>query len=120
MLRFEFNIDDLSYEVPPSTLVNDMLTFVNHEALSDITFIVEGRELFAHRIMLLRSPYFRAMLTGCMMESNLSTIHIEEVSTHTYHVMFCNDICSSCMNCLYTTVVCYLRESSTYAAICPY
>jgi len=102
-VRFEFNIDDLSYEVPPSTLVNDMLTFVNHEALSDITFIVEGRELFAHRIMLLRSPYFRAMLTGCMMESNLSTIHIEEIPY---------DIFLSVMQYLYTDSVDVHLESA--------
>jgi len=79
-MRFEFCFDDLSYNIPPSTIVPDMRAFVNNEALSDITFIVDGHTVYAHKIMLVRCNYFRAMLTGNMMEASLSTINLEDVS----------------------------------------
>ena len=78
-MRFDFNFDDLSYNIPSSTLVMDMRSFVNNEILSDVVFIVEGQQIYAHKLMLVRCNYFRAMLTGSMMESNSSTIHLEEV-----------------------------------------
>ena len=78
-MKFEFNVDDLSYDIPPSTLTSDMQSLVNNELLSDVTFVVSGQTIYAHKMMLIRSPYFRAMFTGSMMESNQSEIHIEEV-----------------------------------------
>ncbi len=78
-MKFDFNFDDLSYHIPQSTLVSDMRSFVNNEMLSDVVFIVEGQPIHAHKLMLVRCNYFRAMLTGSMMESNLSTIHLEDV-----------------------------------------
>jgi hypothetical protein len=52
--RFDFNVDDLSYEVTPSTLLQDMHSFINNEALSDVEFIVEGETIYAHKMMLVR------------------------------------------------------------------
>jgi len=79
-IKFEFNLDDLSYEVPESTMANDMKVLINSDTFSDITFVVEGFEIRAHKIMLIRSSYFRAMLTGCMIEAGQPVIYIEEVS----------------------------------------
>lgn len=79
-MKFEFNFDDLSYSIPQSTLVTDMRSFVNNELLSDVVFIVEGKTVHAHKLMLVRCNYFRAMLTGSMMESQSSTIHLEDMS----------------------------------------
>lgn len=53
---------------------------VDDETLSDVTFLVEGTPVFAHKIMLMRCSYFRALFLGEMMESRLSTIRIEQVS----------------------------------------
>ena len=53
---------------------------VDDETLSDVTFIVEGTPVFAHKIMLMRCSYFRALFLGEMIESKLSTIRIEQVS----------------------------------------
>ncbi len=79
-MKFEFNFDDISYSIPPPTLITDMRSFVNNELLSDVVFIVDGHTVYAHKLMLVRCNYFRAMLTGSMMESKLSTIHLEDVS----------------------------------------
>jgi len=83
-VRFEFNVDDLSYEVPSSTLLSDLHSFINNEALSDITFIIEGQPIHAHKMMLVRSPYFRAMFSGTMIESQQSEIRIEEIPPHIF------------------------------------
>ena len=39
-------------------------TFVNQSELSDVTFIVEGVHVYAHKLLLVRSSYFRAMFLG--------------------------------------------------------
>jgi hypothetical protein len=66
--RFQFNVDDLSYEVPPSTLLSDMHSFVNNEALSDITFIIDGQPIHAHKMLLVR--YVICLLDTTTLVSN--------------------------------------------------
>jgi hypothetical protein len=56
-------------EIPQSTLLADLKGFVNCETLSDITFVVEGQKIFAHKILCMRCTFFRALLTGDMRES---------------------------------------------------
>ena len=84
-MKFEFNFDDLSYIVPPSSLLTDLRSFVNNEALSDVIFVVEGQTIYAHKLMLLRCDYFRVMLTGPMMESKMATISLEDMDI-SYHI----------------------------------
>lgn len=56
--------------VPPSALVSDMRRLMHREELSDVTFLIEGREVYANRaILAIRSEYFEAMLFGGMSES---------------------------------------------------
>ena len=57
--------------VPPSGLVNDFKRLVNDREMSDVCFLVEGQEVYAHRaILAVRSEYFRVLLfNGHMRES---------------------------------------------------
>jgi len=77
----KFPLIQKSYDpyVPQSTLVKDLKQYVNNQMLSDVTFIVEGIPIYAHKILCLRCPYFRNMLTGEYMESKASEIVIEDV-----------------------------------------
>lgn len=68
-LEFKFGPGITACEIPESTLLSDLKGFVNQDTLSDITFIVEGQKIFAHKILCMRCTYFRAMLTGDMRES---------------------------------------------------
>jgi hypothetical protein len=79
-VRFDFAIYELSFEVPPSTLVSEFLALVDDETLSDVTFIVEGTPVYAHKLLLMRSSYFRALFLGDMKESTMSTVRIEQVA----------------------------------------
>lgn len=62
-----------------STIIADLKKFVNNELLSDITFVVEGRRVYAHKLLCLRCPYFYNMLTGEYMESRASELIVEDV-----------------------------------------
>lgn len=57
--------------LPPPSLVSDFGKLINNAELADVKFIVEGKEVSAHRaILACRSEYFKVMLlTGGMRES---------------------------------------------------
>jgi N-acetylneuraminic acid mutarotase len=65
---------------PPPPLIHDMRTLIDNKDFSDVTFIVEGRPLYASRAHLaVRSEHFRAMLYGGMRESSGVEISIPDV-----------------------------------------
>lgn len=79
----------LTFEMRPylrslqCTLVADLGSLVNNQAFfSDVTFIVEGRKIYAHRAILAvrNEDFFRAMLMGPLRESTESTITIPDMS----------------------------------------
>jgi len=71
--------------IPPPLLVDDMTRLINNAELSDVTFLVEDKEVYANRaILAVRSEYFKVMLfTGRMRESlsqSNSSIEVRDVS----------------------------------------
>lgn len=83
-IKFDFAVYDLSFEVPPSTIISDFRGLVNNDAFSDITFIVEGRSVYAHKLVLMRCSYFEALFLGQMREAHMDTIRIEQVRYDTF------------------------------------
>uniref|UniRef100_A0A7S2PDR2 BTB domain-containing protein n=1 Tax=Leptocylindrus danicus TaxID=163516 RepID=A0A7S2PDR2_9STRA len=86
-LCFDLSVEDLTCEVPPSTIISDLRSFVNNETFSDITLIVGDKPIYAHKIILMRCPYFSAMLLGEMMESTQSVITLHEVNFPIFMVL---------------------------------
>ena len=76
-LEFRFGFGGA--DIPASSLVTDLKQLVNSELLSDVTFVVEGQEVPAHKVLCLRCPYFRALFTGDMRESLMDRIAINDV-----------------------------------------
>lgn len=60
--------------LPPAKLVSDFRRLINNPDLADVRFIVEDKDVYAHRAVLAcRSEYFRVMLlTGGMREARAS------------------------------------------------
>lgn len=79
-VRFDFAAYDLSFEIPSSSLISEFRGLVDNETLSDVRFVVEGIQVYAHKLMLMRCSYFRALILGEMKESKEETIRIEQVS----------------------------------------
>lgn len=68
--------------------------YVNNKSLSDVTFIVEGEEFYAHKIALLSSSeIFRSMLDGGYREKNADSIPIPNIRREVFTAM---------MQCIYT------------------
>jgi hypothetical protein len=79
-IKFDFALYDLSFEVPPSSINAELRAMVNNPTLSDVTFVVQGREIYAHKLFLIRCEYFQSLFLGSMMESTLSRIPIAQVT----------------------------------------
>ncbi len=68
--------------------------YVNNPTLSDVTFVIEGRKFFAHRIALLASSdAFRAMFEGTFREKAATEIPIPNIRYEVFERM---------MHCIYT------------------
>ncbi|XVE66038.1 hypothetical protein DITRI_Ditri08aG0049300 [Diplodiscus trichospermus] len=62
--------------------------YVNNATLSDVTFLVEGRRFYAHRICLLASSdAFRAMFDGGYREKDARDIEIPNIRWEVFEVM---------------------------------
>jgi len=83
-ISFRFGSEDMSCDIPPSTLIQDLRNLVNCETAHDITFIVEGKPVFAHKIMCIRCDYFRALLMGPMLEATAKEIELPDIRHGTF------------------------------------
>merc|ERR1712066_958151 len=65
-----------------------MSEYLNKQQFSDVTFVVEGRKLHAHRILLtLFSDYFRKAFACGMRETFEPEIVIEDISHETFYAL---------------------------------
>lgn len=63
--------------------------YVNNPELSDVTFRVEGRLFYAHKIVLVTaSPRLRAMLSSKLCEGGLPIVQINDIRYHIFEVIF--------------------------------
>mmetsp|Transcript_22421 Transcript_22421/g.44006 ORF Transcript_22421/g.44006 Transcript_22421/m.44006 type:complete len:716 (+) Transcript_22421:238-2385(+) len=74
---------DHSSQPPVSTLSFDLRRMINNPARADVTFIVEDRPLYAHRVIIMaRCEPFEVMLAGPMREANQREIHLRDQQYH--------------------------------------
>jgi len=75
----------LTLNVSENKLVKDMQQSLDSKKYSDITFVVDGNDMPAHRVVLAeRSPYFKAMLDSKMADSVDQRIEVKDISTATF------------------------------------
>lgn len=82
---------ELAFDTPASphilTLAGDLESMVDSQVFSDVSFIVEGRNIHAHKLLLFaRCEYFRRMFTSGYRESSDACITIPDV---TYDAFLC-------------------------------
>lgn len=72
-----------------SNLICNLKKLLNSPVLSDVSFIIEGKQLYAHKaILITQSEHFKAMFLGGMRESTENSIEIRDWSyTSYYHLM---------------------------------
>ena len=77
-------MDSTSTVVVEESLPRDILEVLDsmrrRKELSDVTLVVDEREITAHRVILAAcSPYFRAMFLSGFSEASEQKIHLKEV-----------------------------------------
>ncbi|KAB0803695.1 hypothetical protein PPYR_00665 [Photinus pyralis] len=74
----------------PSSSVGSRIDpkYVNNPELSDVTFKVEGRLFYAHKIVLVTaSPRLRAMLSSKLCEGGTPTVQINDIRYHIFQIV---------------------------------
>lgn len=78
----------LNQPAQPSKTVFLGAQYVNNSTLADVTFIVEGRKFYAHRIALLASSdAFRAMFNSGYREKEASSVEIPNIPWNVFEAM---------------------------------
>ena len=81
---FRFGTLKSGLRVGPSTLLDEMRAMVNNPKLADVVFnIDDDKQIHAHKFMLSRCEYFRAMLTGDMAETDLKEVMMPDITEKT-------------------------------------
>ncbi|XP_061341357.1 ARM REPEAT PROTEIN INTERACTING WITH ABF2-like [Gastrolobium bilobum] len=80
------SLDDAATPTPTRQVHLDE-QYVNNPDLSDVTFLVEGKRFYAHRVCLLAYDIFRAMLDGGYREREAKEIEIPNIKWDVFELM---------------------------------
>lgn len=83
---YEFRFELIS--VPQSSFINDLKAMINNSLLSDVVFIIEGKEIKANKaIMAARSEHFRALFYGGMKEQHENKVEIPDIAYNVFEAI---------------------------------
>lgn len=90
--RFAATMDSTSIVIVEDSLPRDIMAVLDsmrrRKELSDVTLVVEDREIVAHRAILAAcSPYFRAMFLSGFSEASEQKIVLKEVDANAVHLI---------------------------------
>eukprot|EP01125_Pyxidicula_operculata_P018121 TRINITY_DN6415_c0_g1_i3.p1 TRINITY_DN6415_c0_g1~~TRINITY_DN6415_c0_g1_i3.p1 ORF type:complete len:1033 (+),score=182.02 TRINITY_DN6415_c0_g1_i3:1-3099(+) len=78
-------VDEDAIVIPQSTYTEDMRFLLNNKTYKDITFIIEGKPLYAMKgILSARSEFFRVMFSSTLKESTKETIELTDITSHAF------------------------------------
>ena len=82
----EFRFELIS--VPQSSFINDLRSMINSPTFSDVTFVIEGKEIRANKaILAARSDHFRACFYGGMKEMFESRISYDDIAFNVFEAI---------------------------------
>ena len=81
-------LDNALIEVPMSTLVEDLTDVLGRESFADVAFVLEDESrVLAHRVILARCEFFRAMFHSGMRERDQQEIAIPNISSGVFKTL---------------------------------
>lgn len=82
---YKFNFEGEENDKTYPTLIEDLKSYVNNDRYSDIILeFDDNSQVFSHKLILSRSPYFEAMFSSTMKESSEKIIHLKEVNKEAF------------------------------------
>lgn len=84
LLKFSFAPDTLNAYVPPSVHACGLKELVGSDKYSDITFVMEGKRVMAHKILCMRSPSLQNMIPIKCEDGGADEIVIADISYDTF------------------------------------
>jgi len=83
-----FHFEQDLIDVPKSTILEEMGNLVGSNLFSDIKFkLYEGKTVFAHKLLLSRAKYFKAMFTHEMKEKDQQVINLPRVKYESFKLI---------------------------------
>ena len=80
-------VNEITHEAT-SSLIENMRKIINKDIFSDVIFEVEGKQIYAHKaILVAQCEHFKAMFTSGMKESTQTKIEIKDWSYSSYNHM---------------------------------
>ncbi|ETK74649.1 hypothetical protein F441_18976 [Phytophthora nicotianae CJ01A1] len=62
------------------TMTTHLRSLVNNKLMSDVVFVVEGTDIFAHKCICIRSPFFKTLLSAESSQNRFLCVKITDVS----------------------------------------
>ncbi|TDH68985.1 hypothetical protein CCR75_000944 [Bremia lactucae] len=70
------------------TMGTHLRSLVNNKLLSDVVFVVDSTEFYAHKCICIRNKYFKSLLSDVNLQSRTSRVQVADVSRATFlHVL---------------------------------
>ena len=77
-------VENVVLDIPPPTILHDLRSYINRSDLSDVVLSTKDEdpptEIFGHKIILARCPYFSAMFSSNMSETIQNRVELSDVS----------------------------------------
>jgi hypothetical protein len=84
LVRMCESVADHTVVIPASTFIADFRACIGNAQFSDVCFVIDGRQIHAHRALLARCEFFAMLLGGHFREASQHTVPIVDIEYNVF------------------------------------